>query len=387
VSDQKPAFSKGLEGVIATMSELSNVEGDIGRLSYRGYNIDDLAEKSSFEEVTYLLWYGELPTSQQLAEFDAQMRAGRELPDLAWHLLQLLPRDGAPIDALRTVVSAVAMADPDVDNTSREAVIQKAARLGGLLPTILAAYDRLRRNLDPVDPRQDLSHAANVLFMLTGEEPRPEAVDALNTYLVLAAEHSLNASTFAAMVTISAQSDYYSAIVTAIGTLRGTAHGSANQKAMEMLMEIGSLDNVDAFVDRALSTKRRLMGMGHRIYKTRDPRAKHLARHAERLADLAEDRRWFDIANRLDSMSATHPYFAERKIYPNVEFYSAPVLYGLGLAPDLMPAAFAVSRIAGWTAHILEQLSDNRLIRPSAAYSGPGLRDYLPVEARNTNGR
>jgi citrate synthase len=382
VSDQRPAFAKGLEGVIATETALSNVEGNIGRLSYRGYNIDDLAEKSTFEEVTYLLWYGELPTARQLTDFAAQIQAGRELPDLAWNLLRLLPRDGAPIDALRTVVSALAMADKDVDNTSHDAVIQKATRLAGMFPSIIAAYDRLRRNLDPVKPRADLDYAANMLYLLSGEPPKPAQVAALNTYLVLTAEHSLNASTFAAMVTISAVSDYYSAIVTAIGTLRGTAHGSANQKAMEMLMEIGAPDKVEAYVDHALATKHRLMGMGHRIYKTRDPRAKHLAHHAESLARVAADTRWFDIANRLDGMSVSHPYFAERKIYPNVEFYSAPVLFGLGLAPDLMPAAFACSRVAGWTAHLLEQLTDNRLFRPSATYIGPALRAYTPVKER-----
>jgi citrate synthase len=382
VSDQKPTFSKGLEGVIAASTGLSLVEGDVGRLSYRGYNIDDLAEKSSFEEVIYLLWYGELPTAAQLKGFTAKLRAHRELPETALRVLHALPTSGVPIDALRTVISALAMEDADVDNISHEAILEKGLRLAGVFPTIVAAYDRIRHGKEPVAPRADLNHAANMLYMLTGEEPRPEMSEALDTYLVLAAEHSLNASTFAAMVTISAVSDYYSSIVTALGTLRGVSHGSATQKAMEMLMEIGSPDNVVSFVDNALATKRRLMGMGHRIYKTRDPRARHLARHAEALAKMVNDPRWFDIADRLDKMSGTHPYFAERKIYPNVEFYSAPVLYGLGLQPDLMPAAFAVSRIAGWTGHLLEQIADNRIFRPSAAYDGPAPRAYPAVEAR-----
>ncbi len=382
MSDQKPTYAKGLEGVIAGTSGLSLVEGDVGRLSYRGYNIDDLVDHSSFEEVTYLLWYGELPTADQLKAFDAKLRAQRTLPAEAERVLRALPTGGAPIDALRTVVSALALADPDVDNIGHEAVIEKATRLAALFPTIMMAYDRLRHGQEPVAPRADLTHAENMLYMLTGEEAKPAMAHALDTYLVLAAEHSFNASTFAAMVTISAVSDYYSAIVTALGTLRGVSHGSANQKAMEMLMEIGAPDKVDAFVDNALTTKRRLMGMGHRIYKTRDPRAKHLARHAAELAQMVNDPRWFDIANRLDEMSKSHPYFAERKIYPNVEFYSAPVLYGLGLAPDLMPAAFAVSRIAGWTGHLLEQLADNRLFRPSAQYDGPAPRPYPEVAAR-----
>lgn len=382
MSDQKPVQAKGLEGVVVGSSALSNVEGDIGRLSYRGYNIDDLAEQSSFEEVVYLLWYGELPTAAQLAEFSGKLRAARPLPALALTILHALPTTGAPIDALRTVVSALALDDKDVDNTSREAVIAKATRLAGMFPTIVAAYDRLRHGQEPLAPREDLGHAANFLYMLTGQAPQQEMADAFNTYLVLAAEHSLNASTFASMVTISAVSDYYSAIVTALGTLRGISHGRANEKAMDMLQEIGSPDKVEAFVDNALATKRRLMGMGHRIYKTRDPRAKHLARHAERLAKLVADTRWFDIATKIDHMAASHPYFSERKLYPNVEFYSAPVLFGLGLAPDLMPAAFAISRISGWTGHVLEQLSDNRIIRPSAEYNGPALRDYAPIAGR-----
>lgn len=382
MSDQKPVLARGLEGVVVTSSALSLVEGTIGRLSYRGYNIDDLAEQSSFEEVAYLLWYGELPTAAQLQEFSKGLKAGRTMPALAETVLRALPTGGAPIDALRTVVSALALEDKAVDDTSRDAVLAKATRLTGLFPVVVAAYDRLRHGQEPVAPREDLGHAANFLFMLTGEAAQEEQVQALDTYFVLTAEHSLNASTFASMVTISAVSDYYSALVTAIGTLRGTAHGSANQKAMEMLKEIGSPDNVDQFVDHALTTKRRLMGMGHRIYKTRDPRAKHLAHHAEKLASLVSDSRWFDIAQRIDAMSSSHPYFAERKIYPNVEFYSAPVLYGLGLAPDLMPAAFACSRIAGWTGHILEQLADNRIIRPSADYSGPEPRAYTPIAQR-----
>jgi len=382
VSDQKPVQAKGLEGVVVGTSALSLVEGDIGRLSYRGYNIDDLAENSSFEEVTYLLWYGELPTAAQLADFSGRLKAQRGLPDLAGKILRTLPPTGAPIDALRTVVSALALADTDVDNTSRAAVLEKATRLAAQFPTIVAAYDRIRHGKEPVAPREDLGHAANFLYMLAGTAPREELAHAFNTYLVLAAEHSLNASTFAAMVTISTVSDYYSALVTAIGTLRGVSHGSANQKAMEMLMEIGAPDKVESFIDNALATKRRLMGMGHRIYKTRDPRAKHLAHHASSLAKLVDDSRWFDIASRIDVLSASHPYFAERKLYPNVEFYSAPVLYGLGLAPDLMPAAFAVSRIAGWTGHILEQLSDNRIIRPSVDYSGPAMRPYTPAKDR-----
>ncbi len=375
--------AKGLEGVVVANSSLSLVEGTAGRLSYRGYSIDDLAQHATFEEVVYLLWYGELPTGSQLAAFNARLVAQRELPAGALRLLRDLPKEGAPSDALRTLVSALAMWDPDAENLAHDAVLDKALVLTARLPTILAAYDRLRGGEEPVAPRADLGHAANLLYMLTGKEPAPDAVSALESYLVMLAEHSLNASTFSARVTISAVSDYYAAITTAIGTLKGTAHGGANQKAMEMLLEIGAPENVQAYVDHALATKQRLMGLGHRIYKTRDPRAVHLARHSERLATLTGDRRWHDLAQTLDRLSREHEYFNQRKLYPNVEFYSAPVLYMLGFAPDLMPALFACSRIAGWTAHILEQLADNRIIRPSAEYTGPAPgRAWVPVGER-----
>ena len=366
-----PPQAKGLEGIVVAQSAISLVQGTEGRLSYRGYDIADLAEHATFEEVTYLLWYGALPTQDELADFTARLAAQRTLPDEAMRVLRVLPTGGAPIDALRTIVSVRAMLDEDADNLAHDAVLEKALIVAARLPTVLAAYHRLREGQEPVEPRADLGHAANLLYMLTGEEPAQDAVRALESYLVMLAEHSLNASTFAARVTISTVSDYYAAITSALGALKGTAHGGANMMAMEMLLEIGAPANVEAFVDHALATKRRLMGMGHRIYKTRDPRAVALAVHSERLAALTGDHTWHDVAGRLDTVSRQHSYFSERNIYPNVEFYSAPVLYMLGFVPDLMPALFACSRIAGWTAHILEQLTDNRLIRPSAEYVGP----------------
>jgi len=371
-----------LEGVVVGDTVVSNVEGTEGRLSYRGYMIQDLTANSSYEEVFYLLLHGELPTKSELGEFERTMRAHRELPAEAMEVLRGLPKTGEPIDVLRTVVSTMALLDPDVNNTSHDAVIEKAIVLGARMPTIVAAYGRIRDGKEPVSPNRDLGHTANLLYMLKGEKPPKEDADALNAYFVLAAEHSLNASTFTSMISISALSDYYSGIVAAISTLKGAAHGGANQKAMEMMMEVGDVDKVDDFIDHALATKRRLMGMGHRIYKTYDPRAAQLNEHARVVAERSGNTKWYKIAQRIDEISHTHPYFSERKIYPNVEFYSAPLLYTLGFKPDMMPALFACSRVSGWTAHILEQLSDNRIIRPSVDYTGPQTREYKKLEDR-----
>jgi citrate synthase len=385
-TDKKPdsngARPKGLEGIVIGSSSISLVEGTEGRLSYRGYQIQDLAANSSFEEVFYLLIHGELPNKRQLTDFENLMHARREIPEEAMAVLRVLPKGGQPIDVLRTVVSTLALLDPDVDNTDREAVIDKAITLAARMPTIAAAYDRLRQGQEPVAPNRELGHAANLLYMLKGTAPSDEDASALNTYFVLAAEHSFNASTFTAKVVISTLSDYYSGIVGAISSLKGAAHGGANQKAMEMMIEVGDLGNVENFIDHALATKRRLMGMGHRIYKTYDPRASQLNEHARIVASRSGNTTWYDIAHKIDDISHTHPYFAERKIYPNVEFYSAPLLYTLGFQPDMMPALFACSRISGWTAHILEQLQDNRIIRPNAEYVGPSIRKYEPISNR-----
>lgn len=374
--------SKGLEGVNAGPSSVSLVEGTEGRLSYRGYKIQDLAEKASYEEVFYLLIYGELPTKSQLEELDGKLRARRDLPEEAMTVLRVLPKNGEPIDILRTVVSTLAMLDQDTNNTSHDAVVDKAITLAARMPTVVAAYDRLRNGKEPVAPSSDLDHATNLLHMMRDQPVSKEDASALNAYFVLAAEHSFNASTFTAKVVISTLSDYYSGIVGAICSLKGVSHGGANQKAMEMMLEIGDIDNVQAFIDYALTTKRRLMGMGHRIYKTYDPRASQLNEHARVVAGTSGNGQWYEIAKRIDEISHTHPYFSERKIYPNVEFYSAPLLYTLGFRPDLMPALFACSRVSGWSAHILEQLQDNRIIRPNAEYVGLAIREFVPMSKR-----
>jgi citrate synthase len=381
-SSAAAANKGGLEGVSVGKSSVSLVEGTEGRLSYRGYKIQDLAEHSQYEEVLYLLIHGELPTKAQLDELDGKLRARRALPEDALAVLRTIPKNGEPIDVLRTVVSVLAMLDPNTNDTSAEAVIDKTITLAARMPTIVAAFDRLRNGQQPVEPSSELGHAGNLLYMMTETPPSRESINALNSYLVLAAEHSFNASTFTAKVVISTLSDYYSGIVAALCSLKGAAHGGANQKAMEMMIEVGEVDNVQAFIDYALSTKRRLMGMGHRIYKAYDPRAAQLNEHARVVAGTSGTTKWYEIAHKIDEISHTHPYFSERKIYPNVEFYSAPLLYTLGFRPDMMPALFGCSRVAGWSAHILEQLADNRIIRPNAEYVGPEIRDYVSIGKR-----
>lgn len=376
------AAPKGLEGVSAGTSSISLVEGTEGRLSYRGYQIQELADNSTFEEVLYLLLYGELPNKTQLEQIETTLRQRRAIPEEAMAVLRVLPKTGEPIDVLRTVVSTLALLDIDADNTQRDAVIDKALTLAARMPTIVAAYDRLRNSKDPVEPNPDMGHAANLLYMMREDIVPKEDAQALNTYLVLTAEHSFNASTFTAKVVISTLSDFYSGVVAAISALKGASHGGANQKAMEMMLEVGEVDNVQGFIDYALTSKRRLMGMGHRIYKTYDPRAAQLNEQARIVAERSGNSQWYQIAKRIDEISHTHPYFSERKIYPNVEFYSAPLLYTLGFRPDMMPALFACSRISGWSAHILEQLQENRIIRPNAEYVGPEIRKYVSVSKR-----
>jgi citrate synthase len=372
----------GLAGIIAAETTLSRIDGENGRLIYRGYTIDDLATQASFEEVLYLLIFESPPDPSELIAFNERLALHRSLSPAVLRVLQALPTSGTPIDALRVGVTAAGMEDPTARSLDHEALIEKSIMLAAALPGMLAAFDRMRRGLTVVHPDPELGHAANFLYMLHGTRPNDLHTSAFNSYLVLLAEHGMNASTFSARATISTLSDLYAAISTALGTLKGDAHGGANQRVMEMLLEIGSVECVPAFVDESLRSKRRLMGIGHRIYKTRDPRVNHLMRYSELLADESGNDAWHRIAVRLEEITNDHPYFQERKLFPNVEFYSAPLLYMLGLAPDLMPAAFAVSRIAGWSGHVMEQISKNRIIRPRASYIGPAPRPYIALSER-----
>jgi citrate synthase len=364
-----------------TATHLSLIDGTAGKLSYVGYPIHELATQVSFEEVCHLLWYGELPDAAQLHDFSARLRAERGLSPAELALVRSVPSSGHGMDALRTLVSGLALLDSQADELSLEGAERIGLRLLGRAPTLICAWQRLRAGLEPVEPHPELGHAANVLWMLHGERPTPAAVRAFETYMVLLAEHGLNASTFAARVAIGAQADIYGAVVAAIGTLKGLLHGGANQKAMETFLAISTPERAGEYIEGLLERRERLMGVGHRIYKVEDPRVRHLREQVQALAAEA-DGRWQAVADAVGRIIAEHPHFTRRQLAPNVEFYSAPLLYMLGFPLDLFTCAFALSRTVGWMGHIREQIEDNRLIRPKADYSGPAPRSVLPLEQR-----
>jgi len=361
---------------VAATTHLSFIDGQQGILTYCGFNIHDLAENSTFEEVVYLLWNGDLPTREQLDSLSFDLAEQRALAPEVLDLMRSLPREARPMGVLRTAVSTVGLFDPQADDISPEANRNKAVRLTAQIPTIIAAFDRLRNGEEPVAPRQDLSLAGNFLYMLTGEVPDETREHSLDVYLILVADHGFNASTFACRVAAATLSDMYSAITSGIGTLKGSLHGGANEKAMEMLLQIGEVEAAEGYVRDELAAGRRIMGFGHRVYKTEDPRATQLRRIAKHIGDVC-DPKWYAVSRAVEEVM-----WQAKGLYCNVDFYSASVLYCLGIAPDLFTPAFAMSRIAGWTAHVLEQQADNRLIRPRAQYAGPTDRPYIPIEQR-----
>ncbi|QXD16632.1 citrate synthase [Rhodocaloribacter litoris] len=370
--------ARGLEGVVALDSELCFIDGQQGTLIYRGYDIFDLARHTSFEEVAYLLWNGHLPNRSERDELLARLQAERTLPPMVAELLGMTPEDASPMAVLRSAVSALALFDAEADDPSPEANYRKAIRLTARIPVLLAAFDRRRKGLPPVPPRKHGSTAFDFLHMLTGEEPGEAAERTFDTCLVLHAEHGLNASTFAARVIGATLSDIYSAVTGAIGALKGPLHGGANIEVMRMLLEIDRTgrDPVQ-YVKEKLARKERVMGFGHRVYKTLDPRAAILRDMVEALSEERGQRKWYDY-----SMKIMETMEREKGLYPNVDFFSAPVYYMLGIAPDLFTPIFAMSRITGWTAHLLEQWKDNRLIRPRAAYVGPRNLAVRPLDER-----
>ena len=371
----------GLEGVVVAQSKMSKVLGREGRLIYAGYDIHDLAQHASFEEVAYMLWHCCLPNREQLETFVQDMISRRGISFQVMDLIRSTPQRAHPMAALRTAVSGLALSDPEADDITHESNLRKAADLTAKMPTIIAAIDRRRKGLEPLGPRNDLNHAANFLYMLHGREPSETETRAMNLYLVLLADHGFNASTFSARVTAATQSDMYSAVTSAIGTLKGPAHGGATQATMEQLFEIGQVENVETWFKNARAQGRRVMGMGHRVYKTEDPRARHLRQMARELAEQT-DPKWFNIAQRLEQVARQDPYFIERNLYVNVDFYTAPMLYALGIEADLFTTIFAMARIVGWTGHLLEQYADNRLIRPRAEYVGPMDLKWVPIDQR-----
>ena len=373
-----PAFSKGLAGVVAAQTVLSSVDGQNGVLTYRGINIHDLAGRASYEEVVYLLWHAKLPNRAELADFKQQLAANRSLPQAVSDHIAGSPADATPMDVLRTAVSALAYYDPEVEDISIEATQRKGLRLLAQFPAVVAAIHRHRLGQPAVAPRAELGHAANFLYMLHGQPQTDLENDGMNLYLVLLADHSLNASTFTARVAASTNADLHAAITAAIGALKGNLHGGAAEATMNMLLEVGTLGQVDSFVDHAFDTKRKIMGIGHRIYKTGDPRASHLLEWARRLEEeQGRGATYVDMALGVENAVLRH-----RELYPNVDFFSAPMLYYLGIPTALDTCVFAVSRVSGWTAHVIEQYNDATLIRPAAEYNGPKNQPYVALEQR-----
>ena len=367
-------YAKGLEGVTANESVLSNVEGLDGRLSYLGYHIDDLVEHCCYEEVVYLLHHRRLPGQAELEAFKKDLASRRAIPQGVVDFLQAAPRDAGPMDVLRTAVSMLGLYDkrakigePDHE-ANREVAMSLCAQVG----TIVAYYHRARQGLDFPPIREDLSEAGHFIYLSTGEEPGEQATKTLDIAYTLHADHGMNASTFSARVTIATLSDFYSAITSAIGTLKGPLHGGANEGVIKMLEEIGSVDKVDAYIEDALANKRKIMGIGHRIYKVLDPRAPHLKRMARKLTEELGEPKWVEMSERIAQL------MEEKKgLNANVDFYSATVYYSLGLPTDLFTPIFAIARTSGWTAQVLEQLEDNRLYRPLTKYAGP--QELIPV--------
>ena len=370
---------KGLEGVVATTSSICYIDGEQGVLAYRGIDIHELADNSTFEEVCHLLWFGKLPTRNELRELRDRMAEERKLDASIIHRLHLAPKHALPMDVLRTIVSALSLYDPEEKYNDRDANVHKAIRLTAQIAMLVAAYDRIRKGKEIVEPDRSLSHAANFLLMLNGDRPSATAERALDIALILHADHELNASTFAARVTAATLSDMHSAITSAIGALKGPLHGGANEAVFRILEAISTsgADPVE-YVKGMLAQKKKIPGFGHRVYHTEDPRATHLRTMSRDLGTSSGETKWFDYSQKIEEFVK-----ADKKLNANVDFYSASTYHTLGIDVDLFTPVFAVSRISGWTAHVIEQLEDNRLIRPRADYIGPAYpNNYVPLDKR-----
>jgi len=370
----------GLEDVVATSSAICYLDGDRGVLAYRGHDIHDLARHATFEETCYLLWHGRLPNRAELGDLQSQLAMARALPEAVMRHIKMLPAvDG--MDALRTMTSLLAHYDPDASESSASASYRKAVRLTAQMASLVATWGRMQQGGGPVAPDPAMGHAASFLYMLTGQRPSPTAVRAMDIALTLHADHELNASTFAARVAAATLTDIHSAVVAGVGTLKGPLHGGANAEVMKMLIEIGQdapPDRIDAYVRGKLARKEKIPGFGHRVYNTEDPRATHLRQMSRELGQKAGNTRWFEMSERIEAIVRE-----EKKLYANVDFYSASTYYTMGIGLELYTPIFAVSRISGWTAHVLEQYANNRLIRPRADYTGPTYpQQWIPLEQR-----
>ncbi|WP_163854703.1 citrate synthase [Paenibacillus elgii] len=367
--------TKGLEGIVATTSSISSIID--GVLTYRGINIDDLAENATFEEVVYLLWYGKLPNRSELDQLTKDLSDNASVSAEVIEQIKLYPKDVNSMAALRTAVSSLALYDAEANDMTPESNLRKAIKLQAQLPTIVAAFARIREGKEPIAPKSCASVAENFLYMLTGKQPEAIAIQALDKALVLHADHELNASTFAARVTVATLSDIYSGVTSAIGALKGPLHGGANEAVMAMLEEIGTADNVTSYINDKLANKEKIMGFGHRVYKNGDPRAKHLQKMSHELGKITGNMNWYDMSIQIEEIVT-----GQKGLKPNVDFYSASVYTSLEIPRDLFTPIFAISRTSGWTAHILEQFDNNRLIRPRAEYTGPSHQAFVPIEQR-----
>lgn len=368
--------SKGLEGVYAGQSSISSIVGTT--LTYRGIKIEDLAEFGSFEEIVFLLWFDKLPNKEELNDFKHSLASEMFLPEQVLSILNHFPKDTHSMTMLRTAISALAMFDKDAEDMSKEANIRKSIRLQAKMPCIVAAISRLKQNLPYIKPKPELSYVQNFLYMLHGSVPKEIEIEAFNKALILHADHEFNASTFSSRVTVATLSDIYSGITSAIGTLKGPLHGGANEQVMKMLKEIGSVEKVETYIQNAIDEKKKIMGIGHRVYKDGDPRAFILKKMSQKLTEITGKPELYLMSDKIEQM-----VFMQKGLKPNVDFYSASVYDSLGIDSEIFTPIFAISRTSGWIAHILEQYADNRIIRPRAEYIGKMEASYIPLEKRN----
>jgi citrate synthase len=367
----------GLRGVVAASSSIGDVNGEQGILIYQGYDIHDLAEHSTFEETVYLLWHGRLPNGAELEAFKRDIGEHYELPPQVIELIRQFPREAEPMDMLRTAVSALDFYDRECCDITREGALRTATRLTAQFPVLVAAIERIRNGQDPIPAKPEISIATNFLYMLKGEMPSEREARIFDICLILHADHELNASTFTARVVAGTLADVYGAVTAAIAALSGPLHGGANTNVMKMLLEIGELEKAEDFVKNALAQKKKIMGIGHAVYKTEDPRATHLRRFSKEVGEAHGETKWYEISRKIED------YIQQEKgMYPNVDFYSASTYYMMGIPLELYTPIFAVSRISGWTGHILEQYSNNKLIRPRAEYIGQRDLKYIPINER-----